>query len=158
MSFAVENLQALFRNVVRRDVIDRDLQIIEPGFVQLFDLFGLKIIAVRDQPGDHPVMPDAGDDVVDLGVHHRFAAGDRDDRAAKFGKLIDPLEHYVDRHRIARLVVFVAVRARQIAPPHRHDVHQYRMFCRANARTVCLTPRVNLLKLLAFGIVKNRGR
>src|SRR5436190_18873531 len=28
----------------------------------------------------------------------------------------------------------------------------------ANARTVCLTPRVNLLKLLAFGMDRNRFR
>ena len=146
----IEHLEALFRNVVGRDVVDRYLQIIEARFVKLFDLFGLEVIAVRDQSGDHPVMADAGDDLVDLRVHHRLAARDRDDGRTKFRQLIDPLEHHVDRHRVARFVVFVAVRARQITPPHRHNVDQNRMLSRSkstnrvphpackSAKTACL--------------------
>ena len=38
-----------------------------------------------------------------------------------------------DRHRIARFVVFVAVGAGEIAPPHRDDVHQNRMFGRSKS-------------------------
>ena len=52
---------------------------------------------------------------------------------AKFGQLVDPLEHDVDRHRVARFVVFVAVGAGQITPPHRHNVHQNGMLCRGKS-------------------------
>ena len=76
------------------------------------------------------MMPDAGHNVVNAGMHHRFAAGNSDDRRAKFGKLVDPSEHHVEVDRIAGFVVFVAVSAGKITPAHRHDVYQYRMFGR----------------------------
>lgn len=69
-------------------------------------------------------MADACDDLVYLRVHHRFAAGDSDDGRTELGELVYPLKHCIDRHRIARLVVFVTVGTRQIAPPHWHNVYQ----------------------------------
>src|SRR5262245_29970937 len=69
-------------------------------------------------------------DLVDLRMHHRFAARDRYDRRPELGELVDPLEHRLDRHRIGGLVVLIAVGAREIASPHRHDVHEYGMLGR----------------------------
>ena len=69
-------------------------------------------------------MPDPFDDLKDLRMHHRLTARYGDHRRTKLRQFIDPLQHNVDRHRIARLVILIAVSACEIAPPHRHDVHE----------------------------------
>ena len=140
----------------RIDVVDRDLQVVQAGFVQLLDLFDLKVIPVRDQPGDHAMMSNACNDLVDLGVHHRFAAGDRDHGRTKFSELIDPRQHRFDRHRIARLIELVTVSTRQIATAASARCAPIRdAWSRRTHEPWCLTPRVNLLKPLAFGINPN---
>src|SRR5688500_5193922 len=162
----VENLKTLFRDLIRRYVVDRDLKIIETCFIELLYLFDLEIITVRDQPGDHSVMPDAGNDVVYLRMHHRLAAGDGNYRRSKLRKLVYTLEHCTDRHRIARLVVFVAVSAGQITSSHRHDVHQHGMLCRSErpnrvsdaarepAETACLWHYLELVPPIKFVIIE----
>lgn len=97
-------------------------------------------------------MANAGDDLVDLRMHHRFAARDRDDGRAKLRQFIDTLQHHIDRHRIARLVEFVAISTRQITPPHRHNVYQYLMLGRSKRLDRMLHTTSKSAKLLAFGI------
>ena len=70
----VEDLQTLVRDLVGIHVVNRYLQIIQAGLVEFFDLINLKIIAVRDQAGDHAVVADPGDYFVDLRMHHWLSA------------------------------------------------------------------------------------
>ncbi len=76
------------------------------------------------------MMPNTSDYFIDVRVHHRLTARDRNDGRTEFSELIDALKHYVDRHRVAGLVVFVAVCTRKIAATHWYDVNKYRMFGR----------------------------
>jgi len=39
------------------------------------------------------VRADVLDDLVQVGMHHRLAAGNRNDRSAEFGEFIEPLLH-----------------------------------------------------------------
>src|SRR5262249_5402823 len=74
----VNHLQALLRDLVGFDVVDADLQVFESGAVQLFDVFARHVIAVADQPGDHPARANVRNDLVNLWVQHRLAAADGD--------------------------------------------------------------------------------
>src|SRR5581483_10630911 len=47
LEFLIENLEAFLRDVVRHHVIDRDLQVIESGFVQPVDALCREQISVR---------------------------------------------------------------------------------------------------------------
>src|SRR5262249_15862730 len=51
---AIEHLEALLRDFIRRDVVNADLQILKPGGVELFDPISGHEVAVADQPRDHP--------------------------------------------------------------------------------------------------------
>jgi len=77
------------------------------------------------------VMTDSRDNVVNFRVHHRLAAGNRDNGTSEFGKFINPFEHRFNRHGIAHFVVFIAIGAREIAPPHRDDVNENGMLGRS---------------------------
>src|SRR5579884_1410285 len=54
----VENLQALLGNLIRRKVVNADLQVLETGLVQALDAFRSQQITIRDHSGDHAVAPD----------------------------------------------------------------------------------------------------
>src|SRR5262249_29060542 len=60
-----------------------------------------------------------GDDGFDVGVKQRFATTNNDRGGAEHGQLVQPLKHCVNRDRLGRGVVLVAVSAGQIAPSHR---------------------------------------
>ncbi len=70
-------------------------------------------------------------DLIELGVHHRLAAGNRDNGRAKFGKLIQPALHHVQRYGFRDLIVFVAIPAGQITASHRDNVRQHDMVSRS---------------------------
>ena len=53
LQLLVEHLEALLRHVVGHDVVDRDLQVIEPGVVQALDALRHQQVAVGDHAGDH---------------------------------------------------------------------------------------------------------
>ena len=54
LQFAIEHLQAFLRDLVRRHVVDGDLQMFEAGAVQPLDPIRGQQIAVRDDGGDGP--------------------------------------------------------------------------------------------------------
>ena len=118
-SFVSSSAQALLRHFVRLDVVDADLQVVEPGVVQRLDSLRREQVAVGDQSGDHAVRPDAADQGVEIRMEHRLAAAERDDRRAEVGQLVDPREHRVGRHRLGHLVVLVAVAAVDVAAADR---------------------------------------
>jgi len=86
----VEHLQALLRYFVRIHVVDADLQMIEPGLVQCRDAVCRQQVPVGDQPGDHSVMADAGDDGIEAGVEQGFPATSRHNGGAETSQQIHP--------------------------------------------------------------------
>jgi hypothetical protein len=79
------------------------------------------------KPGDHAVGADAADDVIELGMHERLAAGNGDDCGAERAQLVDAAVHFVDRHGLGKIVELVAIGAGQIAAAHGDDVRQQRV-------------------------------
>jgi len=71
--FLVENFEALLGGLVRQDVVDADLQVIETRVVQAFDPLPAQQVSVRDEPRERPVPPDAADDGVELWMEQRLA-------------------------------------------------------------------------------------
>src|SRR6185437_12353145 len=63
LQFLVQHLQAFLGNFVGQDVIDGDLQVLQPGAVQPLNAFRGEQIAVGDQAGDYAVPAYAADDV-----------------------------------------------------------------------------------------------
>ncbi len=112
---------------VRRYVVDRNLQPLQPGAIEALNAVCHQKIAVRDQPGDHAPFANAVDDLVELGVKQGLATTDGNNRCPQRSQLVHPLEHGFGRNRFGKIVVFVAVFAGQIAAPRRDDVSQQRM-------------------------------
>src|SRR5262245_55172590 len=82
LQLLVENFQALERNVIRLDVVDADLKMIEARFIQRLDFLGREKVSVGDHAGDHSVMSNASDDLFDLRMKQGLASADRDDRGS----------------------------------------------------------------------------
>jgi hypothetical protein len=57
-------------------------------------------------------------------MHHRLAAGDRDDGRSEVGQFIQPLFNDIDVDRLLRVIVFVAIATGEIAAPHRNQMGQ----------------------------------
>ncbi len=129
----VEHLEALLRNIVGHDVVDRNLQVVEPGVVQALDAVGHQQISVGDHAGDHAAAADARDDQVQIGVEQRFAAADGDDVGAQIGQAVEPLVHGLDGHGLRDIVVFVAVAAGQVAAAHGNHVRQHGVIRRSQS-------------------------
>jgi len=70
-------------------------------------------------------MADAADDVVELGMGERLAAGDGDDAGSQATQMVDALDHLSERHRLGDLVIFVAIAAGEVAESRRHDLRHY---------------------------------
>ena len=124
LQFPVEHLQALLGDRVRHDVVDRDLQVLQPGAIQPLDAFGRQQVAVGDHAGDHAVLADARDDQVEIGVQQGFAAGDGNDGGAERRQVVQPRVHCVHRNGLREIVKLVAIGARQVAAAHGDDVRQ----------------------------------
>ena len=127
LQLRIEQPQALLRHFVRLDVVDADLQIVEPRVVQRLDSLRGEQVAVGDQSGDHAVRPDPADQGVEIRMEHRLAAAECDDRRSEVGQLVDPREHRLGRHRLGHLVVLVAVAAVDVAAADRHEMDEQRM-------------------------------
>ena len=93
LQLLVERLEALLRDLVGHDVVDRDLQVLEPGVVEPLDALFAEIEAVGDEPRQHAAVAGAADDGVEVRVHHRLAAGDGDDAGAQLAEPIDAAKH-----------------------------------------------------------------
>src|SRR5271163_3699084 len=76
LQLLVENFQAFFRDIIRLNVVDTDLQMLQPGVVQLLDAIRHQEIPVGDQSRDHAMAPDMRDQPVKLGMEQRFASAE----------------------------------------------------------------------------------
>ena len=83
-----------------------------------------RLAGMIDHPGQAAVVADAGDDLVQIGMQQRLAAALRDDGGAQARQMVDAAEHLFERHGLRDFVVFVAVRAGEIAAPRGNDVRQ----------------------------------
>ncbi len=97
LELLVQHLQALLRDVVRLHVVDRNLHVIQAGAVQALDAVGHQQVAVGDHAGDDAAAAHGGDDLVQIRVQQRLAAGKRDDAGAQVGQLVDAADHDVGR-------------------------------------------------------------
>src|SRR5580698_3329841 len=101
---SVQNLQGLLRNLVRHHVVDRDLHVIEAGLVKAVNAIWHQQIAVRDHSGDGACLAHRANDVVELGVQQRLAAGDGDYGSAETAELADSPAHLVDVDGLGEVV------------------------------------------------------
>src|ERR1017187_8058988 len=122
--FAVEHLKALLGNLIRQDVVDGDLQMLQAGAIEALDPLGGQQVAVGDHAGDDAVAAYAGDQQVEIGVEQGLAAGDGDDGGAERRQVVQPGVHGVHRDGLGEIVELVAVGARQVAAAHGDDVRQ----------------------------------
>ena len=132
--FLVEHLQALHGNIVRLEVVDADLQMFEAGIVQRHDLLRRQQISVGDHSGNHAVMTNSLNDLLDFGMQQRFAAADRHDGRSQLSQAVDAAEHFSVGIRRGEIVVLVAISAGEIASPCGNDVGQQTCFVDGSPR------------------------
>jgi len=123
----IQNSQALLRNIVGLDIVDADLQIFEPGAIQALDAVGNEQIPIGDHPGDDSILPDSGDDGVELGMQQRLTAADSDDGSAHLAETIDAAKHFLGGDGLREIVEFIAIRAGKIAATNRNDMSEQRV-------------------------------
>src|ERR1700687_5898575 len=76
LEFLVQNFQTFLGNVVGIDVVDGNLQPLEAGSVQSLNAVRNQQIAVGDKAGDHAVVADVANHVVELRMQQWLATGD----------------------------------------------------------------------------------
>ena len=127
LQLRVEHLQALLRRVVRRHVVDADLQVIQLGVVEALDALLVEQVAVGDQSGKRAGCADVPDELIEVRVQQGLATTDLDVRRAQPSQVVDTLAHGRQWHRRRMFVVLVAVGARQVAAADRNDLGEDRM-------------------------------
>src|SRR4051812_41160618 len=83
LKFSIQHLEALFRDLVGHDVVDRDLHVVEPGTVEPFDPIGGKQVTVSDQAGKRAALVHRCNDIVEVRMKKRFAAAESDNAGAE---------------------------------------------------------------------------
>ena len=78
LELLVQDLETFLRNLVRRHVINRNLQPFQTRVVQPLNALVREQVTVGDQSSDHAVLANAADNVIQVGVKQRFAAADSD--------------------------------------------------------------------------------
>jgi len=74
LQLLIQNLQGLFRDVIRHHVIDTDLQMVKASAVQALNAIGREQITVGDQAHQDGIRAHVRDDLVELRVQQRLAA------------------------------------------------------------------------------------
>ena len=120
----IQDLQTLLRDVVRHYVVDRDLQMLQTRPIQSPNAICHQQISVSDHARDHAALADARDDLVQLGMHERLAAADRNDSGAERRQMVEPLVHGLQRNRLRKVIVLIAVGTRKVAAAHRNHMRQ----------------------------------
>ena len=124
LELLVEDLEALLGDFVGHHVVDGDLQVVEAGAVKPLNALDIEQVAVGDHAGDGAGAADAADDVVELGMGERLAAGDADHGGAEAAQVVDAAVHLVERDGLGNLVVLVAVAAGEVAEARGDDLRQ----------------------------------
>jgi len=127
LQLLIQHLQRLLRDIIRHDVVDGNLHVVEASFVQPLDPVGHQEVAIGNHAGDRAGLANLADDIVQLRVQQRLAAGDGNNGGAKPPEVVDAALHLFDVHGIGDVVELVAVRAGEVAAPHGHDVRHVRV-------------------------------
>src|SRR5215475_10540830 len=94
--FLIQNLEAFLRDVVRFDVVDADLKVIEPRPVQPLNALGGEQIAVGDQRGDDPGAANALDQRFQFRMKQGLAAAECDRQRPERGEPVYAARHLFD--------------------------------------------------------------
>src|SRR5260370_29019362 len=113
-----QNFQTFLGNLVGIDVVDGNLQPLEAGSVQSLNAVRNQQIAVGDKAGDHAVVADVANHVVELRMQQWLATRDGDNRPAPLGELVHSLEHFAGGHGLGDVIKFVALGTCADAPPN----------------------------------------
>ena len=124
LELSLQELEALLGDVVGYDVVDADLKMVEAGSVQPGDTIAAEQIAVGNHRGDHPVRPNAADDVIEIGMEERLTAAHRHDPRTQVCEQVDAPKDVTRRNGLRMVVVLVAVRAREVAAPDRNQMRR----------------------------------
>src|SRR5581483_2930763 len=127
LKLSVEDLQALLRDLVRHDVVDRDLQPLQTGPAEALNPFNREQVSIGNEACDHSAIANAANDAVQLRMEQRLASADSDDRGAQVRQLVHTAVHILQRHGLGKVIELVAVLASEIAAAHRNEVRQQRM-------------------------------
>src|SRR5205814_2349310 len=92
LELLVQNLQALFGNVVRHHIINADLQVLEAGIVEGLYAVAGEQVAVGNHSRDNPAFADVADNFFEFGMKQGLAAADGDDAGAKLTQAVDALK------------------------------------------------------------------
>ena len=130
---AVQYFQAFLGHVIRDDVVDTDLHVIQSGSVQSLDPIRTKQVSIGDQTGQHSPLPDSMDQPVKIWMQQWFPATDCDYGRPKCGQPINPAKHLFSGNWGRNFVKFVAVGTREITAPHGDNVGQDWVFRREQA-------------------------
>ena len=95
---------------------------IQARLVELLNAVHRQQVSVGDHAGDHAVVADAADDVVEFRVQDGLAAADGDNGGAEARQVVNAIEHGSERHGLAGRVELVAIGAGQVAAAHGDDV------------------------------------
>src|SRR5579875_2288115 len=123
----IEHLQAFFGDIVGHDVVDADLQVIQPGFVQLLYATVRQQIAVGNEPGEQRVLTDGADDFVQVRMQQRLAAAEGNDAGFEAAEQRDAVTNGIERHGFRVAVVLVAIGAGEITAADRDNMRHDRM-------------------------------
>ena len=66
LKLSIQNFKAFFRDIVRHDVIDADLEVVETRIVQALDALGREQISVCDQAGQGGISSNTANDVIEV--------------------------------------------------------------------------------------------
>src|SRR5438132_11245115 len=127
LEFLVQNFQTFLGNLVGTDVVDGNLQPLEAGSVQSLNAVRKQQIAVGDQAGDHAVVADVANHVVELWMQQWVATGDGDNRRAQLGELVHSLEHFAGGHGLGDVITFVAVGTCEVATANGKNIRKQRV-------------------------------
>src|SRR5262245_58319784 len=76
--FLIQYFETFLRDVVRIDIVNADLKVIQSGAVQSLYAFGGEQVAVGDQRGDDVGAANSFDQSFQFGVKQRLAAAEGD--------------------------------------------------------------------------------
>src|SRR6185437_15563155 len=86
LQLLVQHLQALLGNLVRHNIVDADLQVIQTSIIQPPYPIGGQKIAVRDQSGQDRIFTYRPDDVIQIRMKQRLAAAHGDDSGSQLAQ------------------------------------------------------------------------
>src|SRR3546814_5207935 len=103
---------------------------LQAGCIEPFDALAAEAEAVGDHGDNHAATAHRADQILQLRMQQRFAAGQGDGCGLELCQVRDLRQQGWQRNRWREVVVFVAVTATEIATPSHHHLRQQRAVAR----------------------------